>query len=158
MKIHKYGTVILTEGPVKVDGWNIERESDDPAYATDEQLLLKFAITWAQKKLNAAILNDLQRAAKTRKREPSQDELQQAGHVQYYGQAGTNPNPCTCIFCRSENQKLLETSLPKITSGLPPTCLKHSEQMVLGFYERPGGPPGNNWVCRSCAKGRSEIN
>lgn len=57
MKIHKYGTVILEHGqPVRVEGWNIEREPDvDPAEATDEQLLLGFAIHWAQDTLRGAV-------------------------------------------------------------------------------------------------------
>src|SRR5580658_5884010 len=35
-----------------------------------------------------------------------------------------------------------------------PWCSEHGEAMVLGFFDRPGGPPGNGWVCPSCAKGR----
>ena len=41
------------------------------------------------------------------------------------------------------------------TSSAPPTCNKHGEQMVLTFFERPGSPPGNNWICRSCATVRA---
>ena len=41
------------------------------------------------------------------------------------------------------------------TSSAPPTCHKHGEQMVLTFFERPGSPPGNNWICRSCATVRA---
>ena len=55
MKIHKYGTVILTEGRVLVDGWNVEREPDDPQEATNEQLLLGFAIHWAKQRFDAAL-------------------------------------------------------------------------------------------------------
>jgi hypothetical protein len=33
----------------------------------------------------------------------------------------------------------------------PPICFKHSEQMVLNFYPRPGSPLGNGWVCRTCS-------
>jgi len=54
MKINKFGAVTLTEGPVKIEGWNIEREPDDPKDATDEQLLLGFAIHWAHEKLREA--------------------------------------------------------------------------------------------------------
>ncbi len=36
----------------------------------------------------------------------------------------------------------------------PPRCDKHDEQMILYFYDRPGGPPGNNWYCRSCVEDR----
>lgn len=42
-----------------------------------------------------------------------------------------------------------------------PKCEKHDEEMTLHFYDRPGGPPGNGWVCRSCAFERetgSQIN
>jgi hypothetical protein len=55
MKIIKYGTVILSEGPVRVEGWNVEREPEDPTDATDEQLLLGFAIYWAQQRFQAAV-------------------------------------------------------------------------------------------------------
>lgn len=55
MKIQKYGTVILTTGPVKVDDWIVEREPDDPKDATDEQLLLGFAVKWAQERLTVAL-------------------------------------------------------------------------------------------------------
>jgi len=65
MKINKFGTVILTEGPVRVEGWNYSREPEDPVDATDEQLLLEFAIPWAQERLrkatNGAVLDVMQR-------------------------------------------------------------------------------------------------
>ena len=71
MKIHKYGTVTLTEGPVNIEGWNIQREPDDPKDATDEQLLLGFAVTWAQERLtaatNSAALDVFRDAAKKKK-------------------------------------------------------------------------------------------
>ena len=35
-------------------------------------------------------------------------------------------------------------------------CAKHGIQMVISFYDRPGGPPGNNWVCPKCVKERAE--
>jgi hypothetical protein len=54
MKIIKYGVVILTEGPVRVEDWVVEREPDDPKDATEEQLLLGYAIHWAQQKFDAA--------------------------------------------------------------------------------------------------------
>lgn len=62
MKIHKYGTVTLRQdGPPLVEGWNIEREPEDPTDADDGQLLLGFAITWAQERfrhaLNSAVLD-----------------------------------------------------------------------------------------------------
>jgi hypothetical protein len=38
----------------------------------------------------------------------------------------------------------------------PPRCQLHgSEQMTLHFYDRPGSPPGNAWVCRSCVEDRA---
>jgi hypothetical protein len=56
MRIHAFGTVTLREDqPPLIEGWNIEREPEDPADATDEQLLLGFAITWAQKRFQAAL-------------------------------------------------------------------------------------------------------
>jgi hypothetical protein len=38
-----------------------------------------------------------------------------------------------------------------------PRCPKHGEWMLLSFYDRPGSPPGNGWVCRSCAKARAAL-
>jgi hypothetical protein len=40
--------------------------------------------------------------------------------------------------------------------GIPfvPHCLWHSEAMAINFYDRPGSPPGNGWVCRSCMRER----
>lgn len=45
-----------------------------------------------------------------------------------------------------------------ISVGLnnPPTCPIHSETMVLSFYDRPGSPPGNGWVCKSCVAVRAK--
>jgi hypothetical protein len=64
MRVVKYGVVILTEAKVQVEGWLVEKEESDPAEATTEQMLLEVAIPWAQKKLNAAILQNLQRISK----------------------------------------------------------------------------------------------
>jgi hypothetical protein len=55
MKITRYGTVILTEGPVRVEDWLVEREPEDPTEATTEQLLLEFAIPWAQGRLQDTV-------------------------------------------------------------------------------------------------------
>lgn len=57
MKIVKYGTVIFREGQAPdINGWLIEREPDiDPADATNEQLLLGFAIHWAEEQFKAAM-------------------------------------------------------------------------------------------------------
>jgi hypothetical protein len=55
VKITKYGTVTLRqgEGPL-IEGWEIEREPDDPKDATPGQLLLAYAITWAEEQFNIA--------------------------------------------------------------------------------------------------------
>ena len=37
-----------------------------------------------------------------------------------------------------------------------PTCLIHGVPMVLSFYLRPGGPPGNGWSCSLCAAERTQ--
>lgn len=66
MKITKYGIVVLTEGRVQVEGWQVEREDSDPTDATDEQLLLEVAIPWAQAKLNDAIMGELRKISKLR--------------------------------------------------------------------------------------------
>jgi hypothetical protein len=56
MIVHRFGAVILTKGKVQVEGWNIEREPDkDPADATDEQLLLGYAVNWALETLKAEL-------------------------------------------------------------------------------------------------------
>ena len=56
MIIHRYGTLTLREGlPPLIEGWNIEREPEDPIDATDEQLLTGFAITWAKERFQAAV-------------------------------------------------------------------------------------------------------
>jgi hypothetical protein len=41
-----------------------------------------------------------------------------------------------------------------VTNSIPPICEIHKETMVLSFYERPGGPPGNSYVCQSCCSQR----
>lgn len=55
MKINKFGTVTLREGlPPLIEGWLVEREPEDPADATPEQLIVGFAIIWAEKRFIAA--------------------------------------------------------------------------------------------------------
>ena len=44
----------------------------------------------------------------------------------------------------------------RMTNSLPPCCAKHDTQMVLSFYDRPGGPVGNDWVCLQCQKEERE--
>ncbi len=69
MKILTHGTVLLTEGQIRVEGWLVERELTDPplSEATNEQLVLEVAIPWAQKKLNAAIMENLRRISNEKK-------------------------------------------------------------------------------------------
>lgn len=67
MRVNKYGVVILTEGAVRVEDWEVEHEDSDPADATMGQLLLEFAIPWAQNKLNDAIRDELRKVSKMRK-------------------------------------------------------------------------------------------
>ncbi len=57
---------------------------------------------------------------------------------------------------KHRRDKLKVTSHPP--AGTPnnpaaPICQKHNEPMVLRFYTRPGGPPGNGWSCPKCAVG-----
>jgi hypothetical protein len=40
-------------------------------------------------------------------------------------------------------------------SSMPPTCSRHGETMILAMWDRPGGPPGNGWMCQSCARERA---
>jgi hypothetical protein len=42
-------------------------------------------------------------------------------------------------------------------NGDPFVCLIHNEKKVIYFYDRPGGPPGNGLVCKSCQKEREMI-
>ena len=67
MKIIKHGTVTLTDGPVQVDGWLIEREPTDLADASNEELLLEVVIPWAKNRLAAAIYEGLKDASKRKK-------------------------------------------------------------------------------------------
>lgn len=67
MKIAKYGKVIIDEGPIKFEGWLMTPEPTDSPDATPEQMLLEVVIPWAQKKMNAAILSELQRVSKQKK-------------------------------------------------------------------------------------------
>jgi len=55
MIIRKHGIVILTEGTIRVEGWNCEIEPGDPTDVTPDQLLLQTAVKWALAKLNAAV-------------------------------------------------------------------------------------------------------
>jgi hypothetical protein len=54
MRIAKYGTVTFTEGDIKVDGWDVQREDSDPADATNEQLFLAVMLHWAHEKFHQA--------------------------------------------------------------------------------------------------------
>jgi hypothetical protein len=53
MKIIKYGTVTISEGPITIDGWLVTPEAGDPPEAKPEELLLALAIDWARKKFDA---------------------------------------------------------------------------------------------------------
>lgn len=115
MIIKTHGVVIIGEGPIKVEGWNVQREDGDPKDATDEQLLMDVVIKWARDRFNTACNRAVLAATK----------------------------------------KQQQVSLPTMElAQLPPRCPTHDEQMVITFFARPGGPPGNNWMCRSCAKER----
>ena len=69
MRIIKFGSITFREGQApNVHDWVVEREDADPANATMEQLLLGFAITWAQQQLtratNSAVLGVFRENAK----------------------------------------------------------------------------------------------
>lgn len=52
-----------------------------------------------------------------------------------------------------ETNNLLQQNLLSTGTGFsPPLCSKHLTQMVLSFYDRPGGPQGNGWSCPKCAE------
>lgn len=52
MKIVTFGQVIIGCDAIKVTGWNVMREPGDPKEATTEQLILGFAIHWAQQRMS----------------------------------------------------------------------------------------------------------
>ena len=56
MKINKVGEVIITDTMIKVEGWNVECEPGDPSDATPGQLLLAFAIKWAQDRMKTELV------------------------------------------------------------------------------------------------------
>lgn len=39
-------------------------------------------------------------------------------------------------------------------NNTPPVCPLHAKVMMLYFYDRPGGPAGNNWSCPDCIAAR----
>jgi hypothetical protein len=50
---------------------------------------------------------------------------------------------------------MFQNALQPNVNYAPPRCPRHpEEQMVLHFYSRPGGPPGNGWGCMSCIRDR----
>lgn len=55
MLVKQHGVVIFTQGDIKVENWQIEREPDDPKEATDNQLLLAYAVHFAQEKFAQAM-------------------------------------------------------------------------------------------------------
>lgn len=55
MKINRYGVVILSEGPARVENWRVERDDTDPAGVATEELLLAFAIQWAKERFDTAL-------------------------------------------------------------------------------------------------------
>jgi len=53
-------------------------------------------------------------------------------------------------FVRGEAARASGSPTMTIASNHPPFCGQHGDelvQMVLHVYDRPGSPPGNNWVC-----------
>ena len=74
MKIVKYGTVTVTDGPIKVEGWLVEPEASDPEDATPEQMLLASVITWARKKFDTEANKAILAAASVRKSREGEDE------------------------------------------------------------------------------------
>jgi len=55
MKIIKFGTVTIAQGPIRVEGWLVKREDTDPPEPTTEQLLLVTATDWALVQLKLAL-------------------------------------------------------------------------------------------------------
>lgn len=56
MRIKQFGTMTLRQGqPPLIEGWLVAREMEDPGEATTEQLLVGFAITWAQERFQEAV-------------------------------------------------------------------------------------------------------
>jgi hypothetical protein len=57
MKVIVPGYVIISPGPIRVEGWVVDREDTDPDIPT-EQLLLAHAVKEALQRLQAAVLAD----------------------------------------------------------------------------------------------------
>ena len=61
--------------------------------------------------------------------------------------------PCVNDNCKCERRRCHDCSKPAV-----PMCEKCGQKMVLRFWDRPGGPPGNGFACPDCsfAHGRAE--
>lgn len=67
-----------------------------------------------------------------------------------------NPMRCECHECTQYRARLGLGGLTGAVQGqMPPRCFKHDKLMVLGFYDRPGSPPGNGWTCQQCTNERA---
>jgi hypothetical protein len=62
MKIAKHGHVIITEQQIRIEGWLMAPEPDDPQDAKPEELLTALATEWALKRLTNAINSESMRA------------------------------------------------------------------------------------------------
>lgn len=67
MKIVKYGTVVISSGPIQVEGFIGEPEASDPAEVPPEQLLLACVIDWAKTRFQAAVNAAVMNAINTRR-------------------------------------------------------------------------------------------
>jgi hypothetical protein len=55
MKIAKHGHVIITEKAIRVEGWLMTPEPDDPTEASPNELVAAVATEWALKRLQGAV-------------------------------------------------------------------------------------------------------
>lgn len=65
----------------------------------------------------------------------------------------TQHERCECHDCTQYRARMDLGGLAGFAQNtIPPRCAKHETLMVLGFYDRPGSPPGNGWVCQQCVE------
>ena len=60
---------------------------------------------------------------------------------------------CKCATCEKLRDTVLEDGTLRMgASGtsFTPTCYDCGTLMVLHFWDRPGGPPGNGFRCPKC--------
>lgn len=58
--------------------------------------------------------------------------------------------PCTTCHCYAKARAFAGD--PIVGVHFPPACEHCGKPMTLHMWDRPGGPPGNGWICDCIAK------